>query len=159
MSPTAASAAKPIDPSMARTITSYAPDGKTTVRHYEGTIQFAPDHRAATLRGHICFAIPRLFWLTYTTVALENKTLDYFDAGMRPIPNTKPEMDWITLKAKTKRWGKHDISAGEITEALNVALAHLDDIDNLKVIWKEGEHGYQIDAKGNIKRKWKLLPF
>ncbi len=54
--------------------------------------------------------------------------------------------------------GKAPFTMYEAERSLNDLLAYLDSRP-LPIIWKEDEHGYQIDKAGRIKRKWKLEPF
>lgn len=54
--------------------------------------------------------------------------------------------------------GAAPFTTSEAERMMEKMLAYLDSRP-LPIIWKEDEHGYQIDKEGRIKRKWRLEPF
>lgn len=139
--------------------TTYSKNGTHIIREYVHKIDFVPAHLNATIRGYVMLAIPNDYASSLISMLNHHKMFDYFHVVFRPMPDTLNKIKWIMFKIKRFTTGNIKIESGQALAALRVLLSQIDNTENVKIIWKEDEHGYEIDQHGNIKRKWTLQPF
>ena len=127
--------------------------GNKTKREYTHEIDFIPLSKKEGIRGQVMFSFPMQRQVELFNSFLNKQLLFHFVPKIRIIQNTSPKMLWIRLQAKKECVGS------DATMHLRTLLASLKENPDIKIIWKEGDFGYEIDSFGKIKRKWKLCPF
>lgn len=91
-------------------------------------VTFVPTHRTTELCEHFC----------------NNMLFTMFDFDYREIGSKTAFMLVPTVQ-----------TVNDLTKARRLLLRYLHN-HNLKIIWKEDNHGYDINSSGTIYRKWKL---
>lgn len=135
------------------------PKGKPGVE-YHGRISFHPNGRDQPIRGQVTVSVPKHYAISFINGLFAKRTLTYFDMSLRTVPNTDGRYQWFTFKARLRKTDENRtlIMGGEGLAALKVLLDYIAGTD-IKIVWKEGAFGYEIDSTGVIKEKWELDPF
>lgn len=134
-----------------RVLTYYIGDKRH--REYTHKVDFIPLNKTEGIRGLIMFSIPMQKQSELINAMINKKLLFYFCPKIRVINNTNPKLVWIKLRLKNQYMG------AEAMLHLRTLLDVLKEFSDIRIIWKEDRHGYEIDSFGGIKRKWKLHPF